>query len=627
VLLKNFVRFLTLKNHRKEMRKSYTYAISLFLAIFHSLTLLGAPVITNVDPNFGPTGGGNMVTITGSGFTGATAVDFGTTPAVFTVNSDTSMTATAPAGTVGNVNVIVTAPSGSSSPDPASFYVYQGSWQAYISSLADAAVVPLNLSTNTFGASIPVGGLSLANAVITPDGRKVYVPVQSADMVVVIDVASNSVIASILVGSPSGMAMAPDGSFVYVVDTGAGVNTITKIDVSTDMVVAIIPTGGIGDDATDIAITPDGLLAYVINSDTQDLTVIDLTTDTVTIPSIPVGALGVSILRLAITPDGKTAYVTGGIGLNPVDLTTNTAGAPIAFSGGSSIAVAITPDGSLAYGVTESILLNAASTATNMQVAAINVGLASFSIAITPDGLRAYLVKDGGTVEVIDVTSQTVIDVLSTGLNSPLFGIVITPDQAPVAAFSFTSPNTFDASRSVASVGGIASYAWDFGDGSTLVTTSPIVTHNYAVGGVYSVTLTVTDTAGTSTTRIYTGHVLTNNGGSSATLTQAVTVPIIPLTPPLPPSHFAGKTIENKFATQTDIIHCLKWKPSPDQSVFKYELFRNGRLIAVIPASGPFVYLDHNRRKNVPDTYTLIAVSANGLQSLPVTTVVPRSVF
>ena len=49
------------------------------------------------------------MTITGTGFTGATAVTFGSTSASsYMVNSATSVTATSPAGSVGTVNVTVT---------------------------------------------------------------------------------------------------------------------------------------------------------------------------------------------------------------------------------------------------------------------------------------------------------------------------------------------------------------------------------------------------------------------------------------------------------------------------------------------------------------------------------------
>jgi PKD repeat protein len=45
---------------------------------------------------------------------------------------------------------------------------------------------------------------------------------------------------------------------------------------------------------------------------------------------------------------------------------------------------------------------------------------------------------------------------------------------------------------------GVVSYSWNFGDGSTLTTTTPMVKHTYASKGNYSmtVTLTVADAAG-----------------------------------------------------------------------------------------------------------------------------------
>ena len=51
-------------------------------------TYAAAPTVTAVSPTSGPAAGGTAVTITGTDFTGATAVDFGTTAATsFTVNS------------------------------------------------------------------------------------------------------------------------------------------------------------------------------------------------------------------------------------------------------------------------------------------------------------------------------------------------------------------------------------------------------------------------------------------------------------------------------------------------------------------------------------------------------------
>ncbi|HEX5762693.1 MAG TPA: IPT/TIG domain-containing protein, partial [Solirubrobacterales bacterium] len=81
-------------------------------------TYVAAPAITDVDPDKGPTAGGNSVTITGTGFTGTTGspgVKFGANNATgYTVDSDTQITATAPAGSAGTVDVTVTTAGGTS---------------------------------------------------------------------------------------------------------------------------------------------------------------------------------------------------------------------------------------------------------------------------------------------------------------------------------------------------------------------------------------------------------------------------------------------------------------------------------------------------------------------------------
>jgi hypothetical protein len=75
-----------------------------------------SPVVTGISPTTGSTAGGTVVTITGSGFTGATTVEFGTVAAAsFTVNSDGSITATTPAEPAATVDVTVTTPAGGTS--------------------------------------------------------------------------------------------------------------------------------------------------------------------------------------------------------------------------------------------------------------------------------------------------------------------------------------------------------------------------------------------------------------------------------------------------------------------------------------------------------------------------------
>ena len=83
------------------------------------------PAVTNISPALGPVSGATNVTITGSGFTGVSAVIFGSTSATsFTVNSDTSINAISPAEAAAPVHITVTNPDGTSATSPADQFTY-----------------------------------------------------------------------------------------------------------------------------------------------------------------------------------------------------------------------------------------------------------------------------------------------------------------------------------------------------------------------------------------------------------------------------------------------------------------------------------------------------------------------
>ena len=73
------------------------------------------PAVFAVNPGNGSPSGGTSVTVTGRGFSGATAVRFGATAASsFIVSSDTQLSAVSPAESAGTVDVTVTTPLGTS---------------------------------------------------------------------------------------------------------------------------------------------------------------------------------------------------------------------------------------------------------------------------------------------------------------------------------------------------------------------------------------------------------------------------------------------------------------------------------------------------------------------------------
>jgi hypothetical protein len=92
-----------------------------------SFSYLPPPTVTSLSPDSAPASGGTSVTISGTDLAGATKVFFGSVEAHFGVDSDTRISATAPAQGPGTVTVTVVSPGGRSSGDSGSTFLYYAS--------------------------------------------------------------------------------------------------------------------------------------------------------------------------------------------------------------------------------------------------------------------------------------------------------------------------------------------------------------------------------------------------------------------------------------------------------------------------------------------------------------------
>jgi hypothetical protein len=82
-----------------------------------NFTFGGVPTVSSLSPTSGPTAGGTVVTVTGTGFLGALSATFGGAPGTsLTINSATQLTVTTPAHLAGAVDVVVNTAGGSSNP-------------------------------------------------------------------------------------------------------------------------------------------------------------------------------------------------------------------------------------------------------------------------------------------------------------------------------------------------------------------------------------------------------------------------------------------------------------------------------------------------------------------------------
>ena len=182
------------------------------------------------------------------------------------------------------------------------------------------------LTTATNVVISPAGLTSAANVgnspqqiVVTPDGTRSYYSANGSAQVRMIDLATDTVGATIggVGASPRGLAAKADGSTVYVVsDTGVVVIDSNPASGTYNSVVGTIAIGGNGQD---VVFSPDGKWAYVTNQGV-DGQVFVIDTDpgsgsyNTVFRTISLG-VGEKPSAVAVSPDGSTLYVTSNPGI------------------------------------------------------------------------------------------------------------------------------------------------------------------------------------------------------------------------------------------------------------------------------------------------------------------------
>jgi YVTN family beta-propeller protein len=492
--------------------------------------------------------------------------------------------------------------------------------EALVTTLFTNTVFAIDIGTQSVilpGISVPFP-LSIA---LTPDNNFGVVCGTASHTVSIIDLNSQTVVGTVTVGhSPNGIAITPDNRLACISNSNAG--AVSIIDLNSQTVVGTVT---VGDSPKAIAITPDNRLAWVCNSGDNTVSIIDLNAQIV----VGTVSVGDSPEGIAITPDNTLAWVCNSDddAVSIIDLISQTVIGTVDV-GNSPKAIAITPDNTLACVCNSGSASNSVSIIdliSRTVVGTVDVGSSPQGIAITPDNKHAWVSNFfNTTVSIIDLSSQTVVGTVDVG--SAPTGIAITPDQAPTANFSYTISGvavSFNASESFSPFGEIATYQWNFGDGSPVETvSSPTISHTYANSGTFTVTLIVTNTSGTSTQQTFTGQTVSNNGGPSAEQQQQVVVSLEVLAP----RKFTGKPKIHKKSKKLDLK--TQWKKSLTQNILRYELFAHKHKIASIAATRslkkklrlhpqhfPSHHLSKDYRTYLHHKYSIRAIDTNGKAS------------
>jgi YVTN family beta-propeller protein len=147
-------------------------------------------------------------------------------------------------------------------------------------------------------------GAAVTGLAVTPDGRTVFVVNGWSGSVAVVDVASAKVVRRIRVKAELDSAVVrPDGRRLYLTGTANGQGIVLGFDLSNDSLAAVIQ---VGSTPTGIAVSPDGSRLYVANNQAASVTVID-TRDASVVRTVPVDVLPQYV---AVSPDGSTTYVS-----------------------------------------------------------------------------------------------------------------------------------------------------------------------------------------------------------------------------------------------------------------------------------------------------------------------------
>jgi YVTN family beta-propeller protein len=365
----------------------------------------------------------------------------------------------------------------------------------YVANQGSANVSVISGATNAVTAIVSTGTLPAAVAV-NPVTNSVYVANGGTNNVTVINGATNS---TSTVSDPSAVlpvdvAVNPVTNTIYVANhgTGSGSNgSVTVIDGITGIATDLVDPLAVAPNA--VAVNPATDKIYVANNTSDNVTVIDGTTNTVS-ATIPAGvhprALAVNSLTnqiyVANQGDGITDFgeitVINGITNAPSTVTDPSANAPYG--------VGVNPVTNMIY-VANYVSSNVTvvNGSTNTYSATVNPpgADASFAVAVDPVTNHMYVSNVGGGVSVIDGVTNFATDVLDPSAMQTQ-AIIVNPATNTVYAANVETGNvTYFAPERVATIPILSAITPLVGN----LTTSP--TPSFAFTGINSLTTSPVD--------------------------------------------------------------------------------------------------------------------------------------
>lgn len=292
---------------------------------------------------------------------------------------------------------------------------------AYIPNRGNNNVFIIDLATDSIIKTVDVGSQPL-NASVSPNGEKVLVANYGENTVSVINTASNTVIDSIAsINHPYGIAFSPDSRKAYVANYGAS-NVVSVINLETNTKETDI---AVGSSPISVVVNPNGQKAYVANYGGKSISVINLVTNTVTKTiDVNTAALGIatSPFVLDINMAGTKVYV-GNINIEQinnfvtiVDLATESVEANI-YTQTSPFSVAVNNLGTKLYATNSYFdTISIIDLAINSAFAIFQTGNYPIGLDFNPSNSKLYSINtNSGTLSVFDTATNQLLNTITLG--------------------------------------------------------------------------------------------------------------------------------------------------------------------------------------------------------------------
>ena len=317
---------------------------------------------------------------------------------------------------------------------------------------------------------------------------------------------------------PEGISFSPSGTYAYV--TNSNTNNVVIINTATNTVVNSITSGF--NNPSDVAFSPSGTYAYVTNQYNNNVLIINTATNTV-VNSITSGISDPFVV--AFSPSGKYAYVancntscglTGSDNVVIINTATNTVVNSITSGFNGPEGISISPSGTYSYvtnyHTNNVVIIN---TATNTVINSITSGFYEIEgVAISPSGTYAYVANyASNNVVIINTATNTVTSSITSGFSLP-YGVAFSPSGTYAYVTNFGANNVVIINTGVSITNSINSEIVV----NSALSTPPISPSNPTINSGQSITLTANAIGGTSP---YTYNWYTIAGTTSPACTAA----------------------------------------------------------------------------------------------------------